>query len=229
MTLVRATHTRLVSRNFYPAFVTAVNARLSPLGFRKGTKALGIWMRPVASRISAWAGVAAAWYPENDGSLEVRVTVGVRQDVIESALSSLWPELADHTGATTINATVAINLQLLRPAAMQGVVYVNGPPFIEPAASTVADQIVEYGLPFASSLSTLPAVIDALRTYPFMSATDYRLPVALYLNGQRDAAAEALDAARERVAVMKGPIKENYEAFASEFFSRMATLPVQAE
>jgi len=218
-----------VPRTFYPALVTAVDARLQAHSYGKVTKALGIWMRPVGPATSAWVGVSAAWYPGGEGSLGVTIKVGIRHDAIETVLRSLWPELVDHTGASAINATVVTNIQSLRQESIRGVVRVNGPAFVEPAAQTIADQIIEYGWPFANSRSTLSGLIDALEKDPFGSAAEYRLPVAHYLDGRPDAAREALGAGRRRVAEMKGPVKEGYEAFARDFFTRIATLPTRAE
>lgn len=220
------THTRRVAGNLSSDFLAAVNERLIQLGLRRARNGYDIWMQPVATGVSAWVGVVPRSYGE---SLGVLVTVGARHEVIELALRELWPELAQGTGSTTkVGATIATNVQELLPEPVRGPIYVDGRQFIEPAAATVAERVQGYGLPFARSVVTLPALIDAWGQHA-RPTTVYRRPIALYVNGDADGARADLQATLKGMEGMSGAIKDQFEAFAGEFFARMSTLPALSE
>jgi len=225
-----ATHTPEVPRDFTSDFVAAVDRQLTQLGMRRPLQAYRIWQRPIAPGVSEWVSLVPRFFGGGEGSLGVVVTVGARHEAVEGALRTLWPELADSTASTTkIGASIAINVQELIPEPVRGAIYVDGPQFLEPAALTVAERVRDYGEPFARSVVPLPALIDAWKIRGNPMATDYRLPIALYLDGRPDEAKEALASTLERLGTMSGPVREHFEAFARDFFARMATLPVQAE
>ncbi len=211
--------------SFPPDFLSVVDQRLVELGLRRPRKRFDIWVQPVVPGVSAWVGVVPRSYGD---SLGVLVTVGARHETIEQALRQLWPELIDSTNATNVNATIATNVQELLPQPVRGSIYVDGPEFIEPAAATVAERVRDHGLPFARSVVTLPALIEAWRQHA-RPTTAYRRPIALYLNGEPDRAREDLDATLERFDKIEGVVKEDFNRFARDFFTRMATLPAPAE
>jgi len=210
--------------------VAAVDRQLTQLGMRRPLIAYRIWLRPIAPGVSAWASLVPRFFGEGEGSLGVVVTVGARHEAVEGALRTLWPELAAGTASTTkIGASIATNVQELIPEPVRGAIYVDGPKFLEPAAVTVAERVRDYGEPFARSVVALPALIDAWKVRARPMATDFRLPIALYLDGRPDEAQEALVSTLERLGSISGPVREDFEAFAREFFARMATLRPRAE
>ena len=196
------------------AVLSALTTRLSAVGFT--SRKQGILTKSLSEDVLGWIGLNRA---TEQGGVEINPVVGVRHQALEMLVAELSGDKYDEV----LPPTIAMNVGYTSSEGRY-IAYLFG------AADEIlrtADRCVEHierdGMSFMTANSSLPALIQTLRTSTrsMPEQTAYRLPVALDLQGDYAGSKSAVEAKVSAVGSRTDPAALQYAAFAKNLLAKI--------
>lgn len=172
-----------------------------------------IFTREAVAGVLGWVGLNKA-FRRKEQTLEVNPVIGVRHQQIEELLASLLEEEFH----PYVPPTVSISLGYITPERkFSSWLFTTG---IDHAtvAEHLVGTIIEFGYPFMTTHSTLPAIIKAMEVGTGVpSDLAYRLPIAYSLSGDPEKAETYLINKCAELGNAENAYSLQYRTFASKF------------
>lgn len=193
---------------------------LTELGFRK--RAGRVLTLDIGEGWLGWLGLNAASRAGLPGEVALHPIVGVRSHAVESCVAEGRGE-ALHA---YVPPTVSEPLRYLVPESLREdwIFDSSGTNEVEVSAAVVR-AVREFGLPFIRKTADLGSLASRLaEAYPKDQQAAYRWPTALWVAGQRDAAAHAVAAVQTAVVGRTDPAAEELTAFLAWLEARVTNV-----
>jgi len=205
-----------MSREFTKSVLKETWEGLESVGFKKG--GAGLLISHVSEDVLGIVGTNTA-RGRGAGILEINAVMGVRNQRIERMLSSLMGEPFNEF----VPPTLAGNIGYLSPAnAYMPFLFSPDKP-ITPIVQEVVLVVREYGLPFLEKVANLSNLVGAMQTARFgiPSVVEYRIPIGLFLLGERASASEFIAGKLENIGSRADPAAQRYKSFAQKLLEHM--------
>ena len=191
---------------------------LQELGFRRQRTEL--FVRELTGDIYGGVGLALLVYRDPDRRLlAVTPYVGVRCHSLERLLSEInQTKYRRYDPPFTVSRLLG-NLLPFRGQSSWSYTEPGGDP--KATASRIVKLVGRYGLPYMQELVSLGALHDALVAHPFRNISGFleRIPTAVLLGGDRDAARAQVIKTLDRFSDDRTLLAEDYRAFAERFLA----------
>jgi hypothetical protein len=196
----------------------ACDTNLALIGFKR--RASGIYTKELAPNILGWLGLVVAGAPNrsSDDTLRLAPMCGLRQQQLEMVVA----ELIQEKPSSYIGATVVMNVGYFSQQNTWEEWELTEANIDEGAKGIVAT-VAETALPTLSSHATFNGILELLRIPGFAPdiKAAYRIPVALAMAGDLDAARTSLTDYLSRLGQRGSNLHpDHYRAFADRFLHR---------
>jgi hypothetical protein len=163
----------------------ALRAPLEQLGFSR--RAEGIFTIELTDRVLGWLGLNYASRHLPPGQVSIGPVVGIRHQSVERLIAKLRGQKFHVYQPATVSAQIGYVMPDLGYAS-----WMLGGEYATTAMEDLISAVSVYGVPFMQSLTSLPAILDAVNqgmcNYP-----EYRLPAVLEVMGLHSAARAEMD------------------------------------
>lgn len=205
-----------IPKDFTKSVLASVHRELGSLDFEK--RKAGIFVLKVTPDVLGTVGLNTAT-GRGAGVLEINPVVGVRNQQIERLVAELSGDAFDEL----IPPTLAGNVGYLSPANRYLPFLFTQDTATEGVASQLCDAVKTHGLPFIKKVADLAALVEAMQTarfgIPFV--TEYRIPVGLFLLGDRAKAKTFLAAKLGEIGTRSDPAALRFKSFAAQLSERL--------
>jgi hypothetical protein len=190
--------------------------RLVLLGFRKRKQ--GILSMSVTEDVLGLIGLNKATGGRGPGVLEINPVVGVRNQIVERLVAELVGEPFDELNPFTAGANVGY---LSPQSKYQPSIFAETAPLDGPADQLI-DAIRAYGLPFIHSNSSLPTLLETMRSNRFaiQHVAAFRIPAALHVLGRHAEANAFLTDEVAKLGARTDQAAKRFRVFADHFKER---------
>lgn len=172
-----------------------------------------IFTRELVPEVLGWIGLNRA-YQKKEGVLEINPVIGVRHQELEELLASLLHE----TFHPYVPPTISIALGYLTAEHRFKSWQFESGRDADAVAQTLVENILEFGYPFMTAYSTLPAITKAMEAGTGVpSDLAYRVPLAYALMGDSSKAENYLAQKLAELGDAENPYAVRYKTFASRF------------
>lgn len=205
-----------ISPSFIKGNIALLHTRLATLGFKK--RKAEISTIQVADDVLGWIGLNKATRGLK-GFLEINPVVGVRNQRIEEIVAELVGEKPDDV----IPPTLAGNIGYLMPADKYRpyIFSEDGP--VETTVDELVKDVREYALPFIRRHIDMVTLVNGMKTRRFAAQfmVAYRIPVGLFLLGQKDEAGLFLKAELAKIENTRDAAALRFKKFATNLANRI--------
>jgi hypothetical protein len=172
-----------------------------------------IFTRELVPEVLGWIGLNRA-YKRKEGILEINPVIGVRHQELEELLASLLHE----TFHPYVPPTISIALGYLTAEHRFKSWRFESGRNADAVAQTLVENVLEFGYPFMTAYSTLPAITKAMEASTGVpSELAYRVPLAYALMGDSSKAENFLAQKLAELGKAENPYAVRYKTFASRF------------
>lgn len=192
--------------------VESLREQLEHVGFRK--RAGAIFTLELAAEVTGWLGLNHASRHRPTGQVEVNPVVGVRHQAVEQLIAELREDKSQEYTAPTVSTPIGYVMPEHRYMSWE-----FGGQHGTVAGSDLIAAIRNYGIPFMRSLTSLPALFDAVNK-GFSQCPEYHVPTLLEIMGRHDDAMIAMTRAIQELGDREDPAARQLRHFAVAFERR---------
>ncbi len=205
-----------ISPSFIKENIALVQTKLAALGFNK--RKPGISTIQMTDDVFGWIGLNMATRGRK-GFLEFNPVVGVRNEPIEKLVAELAGDKLDEV----VPPTLAGNIGYLMPADKYRpyIFSEDGP--VETTADELVKDVREYALPFIRRHIDMATLVKGMKTRRFAAQfmVAYRIPVGLFLLGQKDEAGLFLKTEFAKIENTRDAAALRFKKFATNLANRI--------